>query len=435
MQTKLNRKRILVFSNNCFSKSNSNGRTLGNLFYGWPKQDLAQFCVIAKDPNWDLCDNYYCLEDQVLFRAFLHGRKAEGRLLQQESDVCKQRYIYEGGDTNRKNIGKKTLEKVLLREMVWSNKRWNSKHFQNWIDSFQPDAVVLQVGDTLFMMDIALYVSRKYHIPLLVYNTEGYYFFPRNWYYSSSFDSVLFPLYRKKYQSKFRELMEYASHSVYLNDKLKEDYDREFAKPSSVIYNSSEIKENTRLPFTEKRIPCFSYLGNLGLDRDSALIEVGEILTSINPDFHIDIYGAADDLMKDKFRKAKGIVYHGVVSYDRVKEIIANSDVLFHVESEKGYKLRQLQYAFSGKIADSISSGKCFVLYAPKELACSKYIIQTKAGWYAETKDDLQNVIIQIINNDAIRKDILDNAVLVARQHHSFCKNAQTFQSILLNIS
>lgn len=433
MEVELNRK-VLVFSNNCFSKSNSNGRTLGNLFYDWPKQDLAQFCVIAKDPNWELCDNYYCLEDKVLFKSFLHGRKAKGRLLQQNNDVPKTKDGHDEGDTNRKNIGNKTLEKVLLRELVWSNKRWNSKHFQNWIDSFQPDVVVLQVGDTLFMMDIALYVAKKYHIPLLVYNTEGYYFFPRNWYHSSLFDSIIFPLYRKKYQSKFRELMEYASHSVYLNDKLKEDYDREFAKPSSVIYNSSEISENLKKPFAEERTPRFSYLGNLGLDRDSALIEVGEVLTSINPDFHIDVYGAADELMQDKFRKAKGLIYHGVVSYDCVKEIIANSDVLFHVESEHGYKSRQLQYAFSGKIADSISSGKCFVLYAPKELACSKYILQTGAGWYVETKEELRKSLIQIIVDRDCRDQVLRNAIHTAQIYHDFDKNAQSFQQILLNL-
>ena len=28
-----NKKRVLVISNNCFSPSDSNGRTLGNLFY------------------------------------------------------------------------------------------------------------------------------------------------------------------------------------------------------------------------------------------------------------------------------------------------------------------------------------------------------------------------------------------------------------------
>ena len=77
----MQRKKVLVVSNNCFSLSNSNGRTLGNLFAGWPKSDLAQFCVIAQDPNWDLCDNYYCLEDMTVLKSFMKCKKAVGRRL------------------------------------------------------------------------------------------------------------------------------------------------------------------------------------------------------------------------------------------------------------------------------------------------------------------------------------------------------------------
>lgn len=421
-------KRVLVISNNCFSQSNSNGRTLGNLFYGWEKENLAQFCVISNDPNWDLCDNYYCLEDKTVLKAFLHCKKAEGRLLK-----SKQNKDNKVINTNRTKIGLKTLPKVMLRELVWGNKRWNSKSFQKWINNFNPDIVVLQVGDTCFMIELALYVAKTWQIPLLVYNTEGYYFFPRNWHSKSILDPILFPVYKHIYSKKFRTLISTACHSVYLNGKLKEDYDKEFNKPSTVIYNSSDIQtSNDSSCFNQ--IPSFCYLGNLGLDRDSALIEIGSILYKINPKYHINIYGAANEKTIEKFNKAVGVQYHGLVSYSAVRDIIKNSDILFHVETEKGYKERQLQYAFSGKIADSIASGKCFVLYAPKELACSKYIIETGAGWYAESKFELQNILEEIINNPDCRKSVLEKAKNISFVNHSFESNANKFQDIIGNI-
>ena len=122
------------------------------------------------------------------------------------------------------------------------------------------------------------------------------------------------------------------------------------------------------------------------------------------------------------------------MSYDKVKEVIDDSDILFHVESERGYKERQLQYAFSGKIADSVSSGKCFVLYAPKELACSKYIIETGAGWFADNKAKLKEVIVNIMNNTKERNAVLEKAKVVAEKNHSFDGNARKFQNILLNV-
>ena len=425
-----NNKRVLVVSNNCFSPSNSNGRTLGNLFYGWPKENLAQFCVIAQDPAWDVCDNYYCLEDRSMLAAFKHGRKAVGRKLQVPLETVQ--HNVKPIDTQRRNIGKKTLPKMMLREMVWAFNRWKSRDFEQWVDSFNPDVVVLQFGDSSFMIDIALYIAQSRKIPLVVYNTEGYYFFKKYWYSHSSTDSILFPFFKYEYHKRVKRLMDYACHSVYLNDELKEDYDNEFNKQSTVIYNSSSMQMGNPPKFIDGKTKI-SYLGGLGHGRDLAIIDVGEVLTNIDDNLHIDVYGPSDKDVVKRLSNAKGVKYHGGISYDKVIDIINESDVLFHVEPiSEDYN--HLKYGFSGKIADSVSSGKCFVLYAPKELACSKYIIETGAGWFADNKAKLKQVIVNIMNNLKERNAVLEKAKVVAEQNHSFEGNARKFQNILLNV-
>ena len=419
-------KRVLVLSNNCFSLSNSNGRTLGNLFEGWPKSDLAQFCVIAQDPNWDLCDNYYCLEDKTVLKSFVKCKKAVGRRLFNQG--TKQL-----SETKRANIGKKTLYKVALREIIWSGKRWCSKNFQQWLDDFNPDQVVFQFGDTIFMFKIALYIATSRNIPLVIYNTEGYYFFPRNWHHKSLGDSWLFKLYRRAYRKKVEAIMRIASHSIYLNDKLKADYDKVFNVQSSVIYNSCSISKSEEPLFSADR-PRISYLGNLGLDRDSALMEIGALLQEINSDYKIDIYGSADEAMKQRFAAAPGVDYIGRVSYEKVKDVISKSDILFHVETEKGYYESQLQYAFSTKIADSLASGRCFVIYAPSHLACSQYVINNKCGWVATNKEELKSVLESIIYNKTERDEIIKTSLKVAMQNHDLSTNAKLFQSIILSV-
>ena len=424
-----NNKRVLVVSNNCFSPSNSNGRTLGNLFYGWPKECLAQMCVIAQDPMWELCDNYYCLEDQTVLDAFMHCKKAVGRrLVKQETSSASSTAV----DTQRKHVGRKTLPRIMMREMVWAAKRWQSKDFEQWVNDFNPDLVVLQFGDSSFMIDIALSVAKSRNIPLVVYNTEGYYFFNKFWYYRSTWDAILFPLFKQSYRKSVRRLMQYAAHSVYLNDELKEDYDEEFHKPSTVIYNSSSMQRFTSPLFADE-VPHISYLGGLGHGRDLAIMDVGEVLQSIDTRFYIDVYGPADKDVLKRLSNAKGVKYHGMVSYDKVIDIINKSDFLFHVEpiSEDH---NHLKYGFSGKIADSVSSGKSFVLYAPKELACSKYIIETGAGWFADNKAKLKEVIVNIMNNTKERNAVLEKAKVVAEKNHSFDGNARKFQNILLNV-
>lgn len=423
--------RVLVLSNNSFSLTDSNGRTLGNLFYGWPKGNLAQMCVIAHNPNWDLCDNYYCLEDKSMFQAFLHFQKAVGRRLLQTEGKIESKQLT--GDTKRVNVGKKTVEKVALRELVWAWKRWNSNDFLQWVDEFNPEVAVLQFGDSFFMLDIAYHIAKTRNIPLVIYNTEGYYFFPRNWLHVTKMDWMLFPIYNRIYRKKVERVMKLAKHSVYLNDKLKEDYDRVFGSASTVIYNSSSV-DWSDVPMFAGDTPKMCYLGNLGLDRDSGLIEIGEVLHSINPKYKINVYGKADESMQKRFGESLGVDYKGLVSYDEVKQIIAESDILFHVETEKGYKERQLQYAFTTKVADSVASGRCFVVYAPEVLACSKYIRLHRCGWVASSKEELHNQIENILNNKTERDEVLANAKRVALENHSLEGNAKKFQDILKSV-
>ena len=57
--------KVLVIENECVSKSTNNGRTLGNLLKGWPKDMIAQFCISMVDPDYDVCDNFYYVSDNI----------------------------------------------------------------------------------------------------------------------------------------------------------------------------------------------------------------------------------------------------------------------------------------------------------------------------------------------------------------------------------
>ena len=135
----MNYPKVLVVSNNSFSNTDSNGRTLGNLFAGWPKERLAQFCISTDGPNFDLCDNYYCLTDSEVLDASLHLRKAEGRKLIPENHTR---------TTGSRGEGKKTLLMMLARNVIWGRNRWWSKGFEEWISDFRPEAILLFFSDS-----------------------------------------------------------------------------------------------------------------------------------------------------------------------------------------------------------------------------------------------------------------------------------------------
>ena len=67
--------KVLVISNNCFSKTDSNGRTLAGFFYDYPKDKLAQFYIQNATPDFEVCNNYFRVTDSEALSSFLKGKK------------------------------------------------------------------------------------------------------------------------------------------------------------------------------------------------------------------------------------------------------------------------------------------------------------------------------------------------------------------------
>ena len=68
--------KLLIVANQCLSKQTSNGRTLRNFLTCWPKESLAQFCTQLEKPDYDVCNNYYCITDVDALNAFIGKKKS-----------------------------------------------------------------------------------------------------------------------------------------------------------------------------------------------------------------------------------------------------------------------------------------------------------------------------------------------------------------------
>lgn len=418
----MNYPRVLVISNNSFSNTDSNGRTLGNLFVGWPKEKLAQFCISTDGPNFELCDNYYCITDKEALNAFLYFRRAQGKRLEP---------VKEKTAKGSRGEGRKTLLMMMARNLIWGAKRWKSNDFKKWVADFKPEIILLLFSDSSFILNIGTSLSKELNIPLVMFNTEGYYFFKSNYCRTKTkWDWLLFPIYQGLFRKQVRRTMKQVEYSMYLNELLRDDYDREFGGPSSVLYTSSSLTPEEHAFCSER--PVFSYIGNLTFNRPQALMEVAGVLQSINSSYKLDIYGKTlNKDTEDELRNHPGISYKGFVKYDEVKKVIRNSDVLFHAETKDKRWEVNLRYGFSTKIADSVSSGKCFVLYAPAQIACSQYIKESGAGWFADNKEDLKKSLEEILFNEEKRKEVLNKAQRVAATNHSLSNNCQRFRDII----
>lgn len=413
-------KRVLILGNHCLSQNDNNGRTLSNLLLGYPKEKLAQFCLLDGAPDFERCERFFVVSDREAVDAMVRFRRVGRRLT--EADAAKL-------IAPRRSVKNRNALTMLLREAVWRSGRWRRGGFREFVEEFSPEVLLLQAGDCAFMLRLARKLSKEYRIPLVIYNSEGYYFKDYDYFRAKGIAHLCFPLFRRMLRGEFRRTMRAASCAVYLCDELKAAYDAEFDCPSETIYTATQLQPSDK-PLTGPLSAV--YLGNLGLCRHESLIELAEALQRVEPGALLHIYGRApNDAVEQALRSCGAIRLHGFVPYDEVRRVMAEAPLLVHAENFSAFYRKDLEYAFSTKIADCLASGSCFLLYAPPELAVTKYLLETESAYVATDKARLETCLRLLHERPEARGRYLERAGAVAAENHNAAKNAARFCAIL----
>lgn len=396
-------KRILVLSNACFSDADSNGRTLANLFQGFNKANLAQLFVYG-NPDFNVCDRYYKVTDRDALESLLKWKETGGVV---ESLIKVSSEAVLSTNTSSKKV-KKTPLSMLLREFAWLVGRWNGSGLEQWIDSFSPEAVFVSLGDNIFLSRLAIQIAKKYNIPVYAYSTENYCFKKYN--YLTKRPSLFYKIFYHWMNRAFKKLEKYVKMGIFNTPMLTEAYAGKFNYPCTCVFSPSDIEFNKNIEVSQS--PTVSYLGNLGVGRHKALVELANVLGEVMPGMKIDVYGKlpgsveAAKLITD----CDNICYKGFVSYSDVVRHIRESTLLVHAELDDEFYSRDLKYAFSTKIADSVCSGTPFLIYARRDLAETDFLISNQCAFVADSKEELRQVLIQALTDKEAREVVVQNA-------------------------
>ena len=415
---------VLVLSNECFSKTSSNGRTLGNFFLGWPKEHLAQF-FLAGTPDGDCCTRYFQVSDRQALNALL-GRGGTGGAV---SPGPAASHPAAGG----KKIARTALT-MLGRNAVWNSGAWRKSGFWDWVDAFGPEIVLLQAGDCAFMCDLAVEAAKRTGARLVIYNSESYYYKDFDYFRGTGLAHSVYPLFQRQFRRALERAYAAADCVVYICDELREQYARDFSVRAETVFTGSEIRYAERA--RENGVFTTVYCGNLGLKRHESLIDIAGALQNISEDLYVDVYGRAPDgEVAGALNACRGIRCHGPVPYERVKELLRDSDLLLYVESFDAFYQEDVKFGFSTKIADSLSSGNCFLLYAPEHFACYQYLRRNQAAYTVSGRQELEAVLRELVAHPAERKRYQAAALALAEKNHRAEKNSRKFQSILRGLT
>lgn len=417
-------KKLLIISHNCLSKTGSNGRTLANYLQGWPKDKIAQFYIHSEVPDFEICEQYYCMTDSSIVKSILKRTPAGYKV---KKDIIQRSTSYATA-TSVKAKNKNSII-FFLREIAWKSKFWNGHDFFEWLGSVVPEVILVQAGDAGFLLELAVDVGERFGVPIIVYNTEGYYF-KNNSYLSENWLSKFFYSgLNRRFKKSYEKLVRASKVEIYNCDLLKNDYEKVFHTTSHVIMNTSEFTEEE--VFYPKKNQII-YAGNLGLFRHKSLIEFANALKNVRPDMVIDVYGKVpNEDVKKEIEKCDGIKMHGFISYEELKQKLRESKYLLHVESFESFYREDLKYAFSTKIADSLAAGACLFIYAPENMAISQYLNDKNAAELITEKSHLETQIRNVLMNFEISDTYAKNGRELALKNHNISINKNIFQMLL----
>ena len=394
---------------------------MANLLAAFSPNELAQFYLHGA-PDFLLCANYYRVSDHDALAAFKSVRpyRKSGLVTAAETAPATGKSGSKAYSHNCRNM--------VLRDIVWESFRWWNTAFDAFLNEFSPTAVLLQAGDAPFMYRIARTIAKKRKIPLLMYNSEGY-VLKEVLYSSASKKDPWHNALQRRLRREYRRFMDATDFCFYITEYLEGCYQDKYPHPgkSLALYTPSEmptLEDKSGKPFR------LLYCGNLGVGRIAPLCEVARILSEVNGDATLDIYGRFVSEEDEKGLCAyPNVRYFGVIPYAEIPRVMSEANLLLHVENPD--RLVNLRHAFSTKIADSLASGRPFLVYASREYPFVQYLEKHSAAHIAEGETELAEVLRLCVEDKIALGSHVPAAVALARENHSIERNAARLKEII----
>ncbi len=420
--------RVLIVGTVPYNKK-STSRAFESYFSGWEKENLAQIFSNTKKPVKGHCQQLFQITDKRMLKRKFSSKIETGVLYEYQNleDEWTDTSLEVGADIYKKMYkigGHHTPFTHLLRKWIWKKKHWCTDKLNKWLEEFHPECVFLSFSDDFFIPEIALYVAKKFNIPIVSSIGDDYYF---NTHFSLS---PFYHIYKSKYRKLIRKVFAHNGSAIYIGDKIRDKYNKEFGLNGETVYLTSEVQ---RKPFREikKDNPLICYFGNIRMGRNVSLNDIGYALGKINTNYVLNVYSNETDEKYIKiFKDNPNVKFCGSVPYSEVQKLNTESDIVVLVEGFTKKDIDKSRYSLSTKAADSLSSGSNMFVYGSYECGLIEYMANTNAATVCTNKNELEEYVRMCINDVNKQKENYQKAIEISEKNHTL-KNSTT---IFLNV-
>ncbi len=424
--------KILVISNSPWDNSNSFGSTFSNFFQGVDKNNIASIYCSSGNPNTEGCSRFFKISEKSLAKSIFKRKKAGEEVIQSTEEELEQEPVPQKGLVA---FAKKHRWILFFwaRELLWKLGKWKGEQLDAFIDSFQPDIIVLPTYSFSYINKLALYIQKKWGLPMVSYVSDDEYTLKQ---FSFS------PLYwiNRLYQRKWVKRGIINSKILYTISKIqKEDYEKCFKAPCKVLTKFANFDELAEIK-KEYGMPLkLIYTGNIGGGRWKSLKIIADALKIFNKNktlAQMEIYTATPITkhMRQSLNIENCSEIKGRVSAEEVKKIQYNADILIHVEAKDLKNRLAVRQSFSTKLVDYFKIARPILAVGPTDVASLLHLIENDCAMVCQSKEEVVLSLKRAVNDTEYLIKLSNSAYTCGRLNHNRNSLQTSFLTDLQNI-
>lgn len=388
--------RVLVFTSSPLSSTNGIGNTFSNLLSGISDFDFYSLCFKPGSSDFNRLSKAYQITEKeiVLSRIFNSNPGHYIKTLAQEDA---QIGYYTSSSIFKVLRNQRWIIYFWIRELIWILFDKKNKEYNNFLKDVNPDVIFASIYDPIYLNRILLDLNRKLEVPLIGYIADDFYTLKQ---FSWSPFYWIYRLMKRRYVKKSAM----ACDLLYvISEVQKIDYDIAFNKNCKVLRKGADFSIDMPNYSRSSETVRFLYTGNIGDNRYRTLGMLGKALERLkDKNFlgELHIYTATP--ISNKIKRVlnqKSIILHTAVTFDSVKKLQRDFDVLVHVEAFSFKDRLAVRHSFSTKIIDYFAAGKAIMAIGPKEVASINYLIKEDAALIANSQSEINDLLLSVADD------------------------------------
>lgn len=416
--------KVLVISHTPISTQNNMGKTFRTMFSSFKKDELCQLYIYPSYPDEEYCSSFYRVTDKDVLKSLTPGNEVA------KDNIHVGQTLYENRDDESfyRNVKNKSAFRRMARDGIWAVSNWYNKKLKAWLDKEKPTCIFLAPGPAQFIYKIAIKIAKKRSIPIFTYICDEYYFVKPE-------TSLLSKLRLSLFKKTVDKTMKNSKHLVTISEEMKQQYFSKFRVDTTVLMTGSNKDAESDVKVSENPT-SISYFGNIRLNRNLCLAEIGSTLDVINAerktDYKLNIHTAERDKMfLSVFDDIKCVRLSGFLSGEEFDKAMSSSDILLHTEAFDEESVDRVRHSVSTKIADSLASGIPLFAYGPDCVSSMEHLIRNNCAVVCTSQSELKKSLCDLFDDYSLRQTCAQNALKTASKYHNASSNSDKLYSLL----